>query len=111
MLRAPPVDGGDWDANDLDRLPAGVDALAPCGCWPNGGRGTRKSGGTWEAPVGEVVAMPIRSFANPGVFFEPDVIGLMSEALEESDRTADASAAAHVLVRHPINLGQGAALQ
>jgi len=28
-----------------------------------------------------------------------------------SDRTADASAAAHVLVRHPINLGQGAALQ
>jgi hypothetical protein len=33
-------------------------------------------------PVGDVVAMPIRSFANPGVFFEPDVIGPMSEALE-----------------------------
>ena len=28
-----------------------------------------------------------------------------------SDRTAEASAPAHVLVRHPINLGQGAALQ
>jgi len=28
--------------------------------------------------VGEVLAMPIR----PGVFFEPEVIGLMSEALE-----------------------------
>jgi hypothetical protein len=28
--------------------------------------------------VGEVLSMPIR----PGVFFEPEVIGLMSEALE-----------------------------
>src|SRR5215467_14180926 len=28
-----------------------------------------------------------------------------------TDRTAEASAAADVLVRHPINLGQGAALQ
>ena len=28
-----------------------------------------------------------------------------------SDRTAEASAVAHVLVRHPVNLGQGAALQ
>jgi hypothetical protein len=28
--------------------------------------------------VGEVLAMPIR----PGVFFEPEVIGAMSEALE-----------------------------
>jgi len=28
--------------------------------------------------VGEVLALPIR----PGVFFEPEVIGLMSEALE-----------------------------
>jgi hypothetical protein len=26
--------------------------------------------------------MPIRSFPNHGVFFEPEVIGLMSEALE-----------------------------
>ncbi len=33
---------------------------------------------TAEARVGEVLAMPIR----PGVFFEPEVIGLMSEALE-----------------------------
>jgi hypothetical protein len=32
--------------------------------------------------VGEVVAMPIRSSLNPGVFFEPEVISLMSEALE-----------------------------
>ena len=31
-----------------------------------------------EARVGEVLAMPMR----PGVFFEPEVIGLMSEALE-----------------------------
>jgi len=30
--------------------------------------------------VGEVVAMPMRS--NPGVFFEPEVIALMSEAFE-----------------------------
>jgi hypothetical protein len=30
--------------------------------------------------VGEVVAMTARS--SPGVFFEPEVIGLMSEALE-----------------------------
>ena len=30
--------------------------------------------------MGEVVAMPSRS--SPGVFFEPEVIGLMSEALE-----------------------------
>jgi hypothetical protein len=30
--------------------------------------------------VGEVVAMPVRS--NPGVFFEPEVIGMMSEAFE-----------------------------
>ena len=30
--------------------------------------------------MGEVVAMPIRS--NPGVFFKPEVIGLMSEAFE-----------------------------
>jgi polyprenyl-phospho-N-acetylgalactosaminyl synthase len=28
-----------------------------------------------------------------------------------SDGTAEASAAAHVLIRHPVNLGQGAALQ
>lgn len=28
-----------------------------------------------------------------------------------SDLTAEASAAAHVLIRHPVNLGQGAALQ
>src|SRR5258705_11559004 len=33
---------------------------------------------TAEARVGEVLAMPIR----PGVFFEPEVIGLVSEALE-----------------------------
>ena len=101
MLRAPPVDGGDWDANDLDRLPAGVDALAPCGCWPSGGRGTRKSGGTREAPVGEVVAMPIRSFANPGVFFEPGVIGLMSEALEAACK-ALRDAGQHEAVREVI---------
>ncbi len=36
--------------------------------------------GTGETPVENVVAMPICSF--PGVFFEPEVIGLMSEALE-----------------------------
>jgi len=38
--------------------------------------------GLWhrEALMGEVVAMPVRS--NPGVFFEPEVIGLMSEAFE-----------------------------
>jgi len=32
--------------------------------------------------VGEVVAMPIRCFLNHGVFFGPELIGLMSEALE-----------------------------
>jgi hypothetical protein len=42
--------------------------------------------------VGEVLAMPIRSFANPGVFFEPDVIGLMSEALEAACKVLQYSA-------------------
>jgi hypothetical protein len=28
------------------------------------------------------MAIPIRSFVDPGVFFEPEVVGLMSEALE-----------------------------
>ena len=32
--------------------------------------------------MGDVVAMPIRSLLNPGVFFEPEVIALMSEAFE-----------------------------
>jgi hypothetical protein len=32
--------------------------------------------------VGEVVAMPIRSSLNQGVFFEPEMIALMSEAFE-----------------------------
>src|SRR5262249_45728073 len=36
----------------------------------------------WEAPVGEVVAMPIRSSLNQGVFFEPEMIAVMSEAFE-----------------------------
>jgi hypothetical protein len=32
--------------------------------------------------VGEVVAMPIRSSFNQGVFFEPEMIAVMGEALE-----------------------------
>ncbi len=32
--------------------------------------------------MGEVVAMPIRSSLNRGVFFEPEEIALMSEAFE-----------------------------
>jgi hypothetical protein len=35
-----------------------------------------------EVSVGKVVAMPIRSSLNQGVFFEPEVIALMSEAFE-----------------------------
>jgi hypothetical protein len=34
--------------------------------------------------MGEVVAMPVRS--NPGVFFEPEVIGLMSAAFEAASK-------------------------
>jgi hypothetical protein len=42
-----------------------------------------------EAPVGEVVAMPIRSSLNQGVFFEPEVIALMGEALEAACKKLD----------------------
>jgi hypothetical protein len=35
-----------------------------------------------KAPMREVVAMPIHSSLNHGVFFEPDGIALMSEAFE-----------------------------
>jgi hypothetical protein len=45
--------------------------------------------------------MPIRSFANHGVFFEPDVIGLMSEALEAACK-ALRDAGQHEAVREVI---------
>ena len=41
--------------------------------------------------MGEVVAMPIRSSLNHGVFFEPDVITLMGEALEAACKALDDS--------------------
>ncbi len=47
-----------------------------------------------EARVGEVLALPIR----PGVFFEPEVIGLMSEALEAACKLLP-DASQHEMVR------------
>ena len=44
--------------------------------------------------MGEVLAMPIR----PGVFFEPEVIGLMSEALEAACKLLP-DAGQHEIVR------------
>jgi hypothetical protein len=44
--------------------------------------------------VGEVLAMPIR----PGVFFEPEVIGLMGEALETACKLLP-DAGQHEIVR------------
>ena len=44
--------------------------------------------------MGEVLAMPIR----PGVFFEPEVIGLMSEALEAACKLLP-DASRHEMVR------------
>ena len=44
--------------------------------------------------MGEVLAMPIR----PGVFFEPEVIGLMSEALEAACKLLP-DASQHEMVR------------
>jgi hypothetical protein len=67
-------------ANDLD-LTAGFDAFALCCCEARLEKASWVDG-TVEALLGEVVAMPIRSLLNPGVFFEPEVIALMSEAFE-----------------------------
>ncbi len=44
--------------------------------------------------MGEVLAMPIR----PGVFFEPEVVGLMSEALEAAWKLLP-DASQHEMVR------------
>jgi hypothetical protein len=52
--------------------------------------------------VGEVLAMPIR----PGVFFEPEVIGLMSEALEAALQTTFRRQPA--VIAHPYPSDQAA---
>ena len=49
--------------------------------------------------MGEVVAMPVRSL--PGVFFEPEVIALMSEALEAACKVLR-DAGKHEVVREVI---------
>src|SRR6266436_6180563 len=71
---------GDRDASDLDRLAASLDALALCYCEPEMEE-ARYADGTAEAPVGEVMAMPIGPFMVPGVF-EPESIAAMGEAFE-----------------------------
>jgi hypothetical protein len=53
----------------------------------------------WE--LGEVVAMPVRSLLNPGVFFEPEVIALMSEAFEAACKVLRDSGT-HEIVREVI---------
>lgn len=42
----------------------------------------RKAVGTGEAPMGEVVSMPVRSSLKTGVFFEPEEIAAISQAFE-----------------------------
>jgi hypothetical protein len=54
-----------------------------------------KSRGTEEARVGEVVAMPTRF--NPGVFFEPEAIGPMSDALEAVCNVLPDASESHVV--------------
>jgi len=66
---------------------------------------------------------PVRVWVVIAAYNEASVIGRVINEVKRrgytiavvddgsSDRTAEAAAAAHVLVRHPINLGQGAALQ
>jgi predicted RNase H-like nuclease len=73
----------DRDASSLDRLAASIDALALSYGEPNA-KEAGKGDGNGEAPVGEVVAMPIRSARNAGVFFEPEEIAVMSDALEDA---------------------------
>jgi hypothetical protein len=74
----PPTEVADYEANDLDRLAASLDALACLHCKAEK---TDLGDGHGEVPVGEVVAMPIRSSMSPGAF-EPETIAAMSEAFE-----------------------------
>jgi hypothetical protein len=76
----PPLDVGDRDANDLDRLAASLDALALCYCTPDVEEADCRDG-SGKTSVGEVVAMPLRSIVVPGVF-ELGAISAMSEAFE-----------------------------
>ena len=63
-------------------------------CNPRNFGRARRTVAIGEARVGEVLAMPIR----PGVFFEPEVIGLMSEALEAACKLLP-DASQHEMVR------------
>jgi hypothetical protein len=74
------TDVADCEANDLHRLTASLDALARLYCKPEAEKIDLRDG-HGEAPVGEVVAMPIRSPIAPGAF-EPETIAVMSDALD-----------------------------
>lgn len=76
----PSAEVADYEADDLDRLTASLDALACLYCEPEAEK-IDLGDGHGEVPVGEVVAMPIRSSMSPGAF-EPETIAAMSEALE-----------------------------
>jgi hypothetical protein len=71
----------DHEANDLDRLAASLDALAFLLYGQPDVEETVCGDDHGEVPVGEVVAMPIRSSISPGAF-EPETIVTMSEAFE-----------------------------
>jgi hypothetical protein len=91
--RSPTGVGDHHQANDLDRLAAGLDALAFLCCQPDV-KETDCGDGHGEVPVGEVVAMPIRSSTSPGAF-EPEMIATMSEAFEAACRL-------HATGRHEV---------
>jgi hypothetical protein len=75
-----PTDVCGRDASDLDRLAASLDALELCYREPDVEE-VADGDGTEDAPVGEVVAMPIGPFMAPGAF-EPEAVAAMSEAFE-----------------------------
>lgn len=85
-----PIDVGDRDASDLDRLAASLDALALC-YWEHDAE---------EARLREVVAMPTHSFMVPGAF-EPEAVAAMSEAFEAACEVLQ-DAGEHEVVREII---------
>jgi len=93
-----PTDVGEREANDLDRLAASLDALAFLYREPDAEE-ANFGDGHGEVPMGEVVAMPIRSSISPGAF-EPEAIAVMSEAFEAACQLHDAGQ--HEVVREVI---------
>jgi hypothetical protein len=94
----PSTEVADYEADDLDRLAASLDALAFLYC-ESDAEDADFGDGHGEVPVGEVVAMPIRSSISPGAF-EPEAIAAMTEAFEAACDLHDAGQ--HEVVREVI---------